>query len=421
MEEAVMLGEEYCIGEFGDQRLSRTGKLLYSRMLGRGTVCLRRLADNRATQKRFHRLLEHPAVTHQEIIRHGSNRTALAAAGRHVLAIQDTSELDYTAHARRTQGLGGISNSKGAGLFLHPVLAIDAESGDCLGMAYLQAWVRTQPAARKHDRLPIEEKESYRWLQGAQGAQQCLRQAVAVTVMADRESDIYEQWERIPDARTHLLTRARGDRQLADGSTLYAWLALQPVAACYALDVPARAAGQAYKSTDGARSAARSAHCAHMQVRFGRTRIARPQHSRAERSSVELSVVDVREMPQTVRAGEQPVHWCLLSTHGVETVEDALRLVAWYRQRWQIEQLFRTLKQQGLELEASQLEDAKGLLKLASMAVMVAARTLQLVNARDGQSDQCASAAFDAEEIAVLGQLQGKLEGRTAKQKNPYP
>ena len=421
MDETLMLDGEYCIGEFGDKRLCKTGKLLYGRMMERGTVCIRHLADDRATQKRFDRLLEHPDVTPQEIIRHGSSRTAAAAAGRHVLAIQDTSELDYTRHGRRTEGLGKISNSKGAGLFIHPVLAIDADSRDCLGIAHQQAWVRTKTAARNYELLPIEEKESYRWLQAAQAAKQCLEQAAEVTVIADRESDLYEEWDRIPDGHTHLLTRSHFDRKLAEGGSLCGWLAAQPAAACFALEVPARAAGRAYKSTDGARSAARTAHCAHMELRFGQVRIARPQHCRAQQPSIGLSVVDVREWPHTVVPGEQPVHWRLLSTHALADVQDALRLVDWYRQRWQIEQLFRTLKRQGLDLEASQLEDAGALLKLASMAVLVAARTLQLVNARDGQSQQRASDAFDDDEITVLEQLQGKLEGKTDKQKNPYP
>lgn len=421
MNEIQMLGEEYCIGEFGDQRLCKVGKLLYSRMMKRGTVCIRQLADNRATQKRFDRLLEHPDVTPQEIIRHGSSRTATAAAGRHVLAIQDTSELDYSAHRQRTAGLGKISNHKGAGLFIHPVLAVDADSGDCLGIAHLQGWVRTKTAARNYERLPIEEKESYRWLQAAQVAGQCLEQAAEVTVIADRESDLYEEWDRIPDGHTHLLTRAHFNRKLADGGTLSERLAAQPAVACYTLAVPARAAGRAYKSTDGARSGRVTAHDAHMEVRFGRVHITRPQHCRAQQSDIALSVVDVLELPSTVAPGEKPVHWRLLSTHRVDDVQGALQLVDWYRQRWQIEQLFRTLKRQGLDMEASQLEDADALLKLVSVAVLVAARTLQLVNARDGQSQQRVSDAFDDDEITMLGQLQDKLEGKTDKQKNLHP
>ncbi|MBW8900896.1 MAG: IS4 family transposase [Massilia sp.] len=416
-----VLGEENCIGVFGDKRLCKTGKLMYSRMFERGTVCLRRLSDDRATQRRFHRLLEHPKVTPQEITRHGSDRTAQAAAGRHVLAIQDTSELDYSAHAQRTAGLGKTSSSKGLGLFIHPVLVVDARSNECLGIAHQTAWVREDTESRQGKRRPIEEKESMRWLRGAQGAQRCLRQAALVTVVADRESDIYEEWDRIPDERTHLLTRAHHDRQLEGGGTLLSWLASQPVMAGIALDVPARAAGKSYRSTNGARNGARTAHRAHIELRYGRVRILRPNGCQARQASIELTVVEVRELAETVKPGQQPVHWMLLTTHEVQNVEQALQIVEWYRQRWQIEQLFRTLKRQGLELESSQLEHADELLKLASIAVLVAARTLQLVNARDGHTKQPASDAFDDDEIAVLEKLQDKLQGKTDKQKNPHP
>lgn len=423
--EAVMaslklINDEYCIGDFGDERLCRTGILIYSRMSERGTVCLRRLSDDRATQRRFHRLLEHPNVTPQEIIRHGTERTAQAVAGRHVLAIQDTSELDYTAHARRTAGLGGISNNKGCGLFIHPVLVIDAETHGCLGLAHEAAWVREAAAEQPRERRPIEEKESMRWLAGAQAAEKRLHRAALVTVVADRESDIFEEWDRVPNERTHLITRARHDREIEGGGTLFGWLASQPAAACMTLEVPSRAAGKAYRSTDGARSGGRSAHLAHMELRYGTVRIRRPKGSRAKQSSIALSVVEIRESPDTVLPGEPAVRWVLLTSHDVQTVEKALQIVDWYGQRWNIEQLFRILKRQGLDIESSQLEQADELLKLAAIATLVATKTLQMVKARDGDTNQPASDAFDDDEITVLQKMQGKFEGRTEKLKNPY-
>lgn len=415
-----LLSDEHCIGEFGDERLCRTGILLYSRMSERGTVCLRRLSDDRATQRCFHRLLEHTNVTPQEIIRHGTERTAQVVRGRHVLAIQDTSELDYTPHARRTAGLGGISSNSGSGLFIPPVLVIDAESHACLGLAHQSAWVREASTERPRERRPIEEKESMRWIDGAQAAAKRLHRATSVTVVADRESDIYEQWDRIPNERTHLITRARHDRELEEGGTLFGWLASQPATACIMLEVPARSAGKAYRSTDGARSSARSAHCAHMELRYGTVRICRPKGCHAKQPNIQLSVVELRESLDTVLPGETPVHWVLLTTHEVKTFEQATQIVEWYQQRWNIEQLFRILKRQGLDVESSQLEHADELLKLAAIATLVAAKTLQLVNARDGTTNQPASDAFDDDEITVLGRLQEKLEGRTAKLKNPH-
>lgn len=420
MDRSALLGEEYCIGEFGDKRLCKSGKLLFKRMIERGTVCIRQLCDERAEQKRFNRLLEHLSVTHQEIIRHGGMKLASVVAGRHVLAIQDTSELDYTAHSRRTQGLGRITNKKGAGLFIHPMLIVDANTRDCLGVAHQEAWIRDQAALSKSSHRPIEEKESYCWLKAVQKSAPYLERAARITVIADRESDIYEEWDRIPSDRIDLLIRSNADRRLADGSTLSQWVSKQPVATSFMLDVPVRKAGSAYKSTKGADSKSRTFHCARMVLRFGRVHIARPEHCKAKQKSIELSVIDVMELPDTVEAGEEPVHWRLLTTHTVDDVASALQIVEWYRQRWQIEQLFRTLKRQGLDVEASQLEDARALLKLVSIAVLVAARTLQLVNARDGQTTQPAGDAFDDDEIDLIEKLHAKFEGKTPKQKNPY-
>jgi len=99
----------------------------------------------------------------------------------------------------------------------------------------------------------------------------------------------------------------------------------------------------------------------------------------------------------------------------------AWRIVEWYRARWTIEQLFRTLKKQGLQLEDSQLTTADGLIKLTAIATRAACITLQLVQARDGVSGQLAGIVFTPEEIHTLKALVPRLEGATAKQKNPHP
>jgi hypothetical protein len=99
----------------------------------------------------------------------------------------------------------------------------------------------------------------------------------------------------------------------------------------------------------------------------------------------------------------------------------AWRVVGWYRQRWHIEQFFRTLKQQGLQLEDSQLENAGRLIKLTAIAARAACTIMQLVQARDGRSGQDAKIAFSPPEIETLHALLPEIEGKTALQKNPHP
>ena len=102
------------------------------------------------------------------------------------------------------------------------MIAVSAEDGALLGLAGAQLWTRSQGGSeRDYRELPIEEKESHRWLIAAEQAKEALGSAAHVTVIADRESDIYEEWARLPDARCDLLTRASRDRALADGGRLF--------------------------------------------------------------------------------------------------------------------------------------------------------------------------------------------------------
>lgn len=194
-----------------------------------------------------------------------------------------------------------------------------------------------------------------------------------------------------------------------DGGKLYAWIDARPARGVYSFDAPAR-------------PGKRSAHRATLEVCFGRTAIKRPA-SCSDKNAPEqigLSVVEVKELPGSVVGKEAPIHWRLLTTHRVECLEDALLCVGWYRQRWNIEQLFRILKKQGLNVESSQVETGDGLTKLACLAVQAAVRTMQLTLARDADNAARAAEVFDPEEIEVLQRILPTLEGKTEKQKNPH-
>ena len=396
------------IGYFGDERLRRVGEMLVERVAERQAVCLRKLGSDRAEQVKFRRFLLNKAVTVEEMVSHRAVLAARAAVGRHVLAIQDTSEINYQAQHGRKRRLGTVGNGTDVGLFVHPILAVDAVTKECLGLADVQVWRRSKRKAANYKRLPIESKESFRWVKGANQAKAVLAQASMVTVIDDREGDIYEKWARLPDGQTQLLTRASRNRSLADGGSLFPTLSNLPEAHRYMLDLPAR-------------PGKRSARQACMAVRFAPVRIRRPVSCSDPNApeEIRLFAIEVRELGAP--AGEEPIHWRLLTTHTVESVAQALEVIGWYRLRWHIEQLFRTLKRQGLGIEQSVVEDGVALEKLVTIALIGACITMQLVLARaaDGQ-DAPAERVFDEVQIEVLHALQSKLKGRTAKQKNPY-
>jgi hypothetical protein len=377
-------------------------------MVARASTCLRRLAGGeRSAIVRYGRFLANPKVTVEALIEGWAEPTAAAAGGRHVLAIQDSSEINFKTSARRQRDLGEIGKGVGRGLLVHAMLALDADKGSCLGLVGGRIWTRQGRVTVPHKKRALAEKESERWLSTAERAKQVLAGAAMVTVVADRESDIYAEWASLPGANFHLLTRVMHDRRLVDGRGLYETGASLPVAGAACLELRVR----------GPQEPGRSAN---LTLRFGSVVLQRSQGSAKHLpEQVELTLIEVVELEPP--SGVEPLHWRLFTTHKVANAEDAWQIVAWYKMRWVIEQLFRVMKTQGLKLEDSQLDTADRLLKLAAIATRAAAVTIQLVQARDGRGLEPASLAFDRNEIAALEALSPTVEGKTQLQKNPHP
>ena len=371
-------------------------------------VCLRRLARGvRAREVRFNRFLGNAKVTTARVIESWSEGTVAAAEGRHVLAIQDTSEINFATTAERRRGLGEIGHGNTRGILLHPMLAVDAESGSCLGLLNGQVWTRKGRRTVSHDLRELSDKESQRWIATALAAKPLLAKAAMVTVLGDRESDIFALYASAAQEHFHVIARSMHDRKLADGVGLYAASEAMAVVDQRAIVLPARAQ--------------RPERIAVLELRFGAVDLGRPQTRflRHLPKSLPLTMVEVREANPP--AGIEPLHWRLLTTHPVATTEEAWRIVEWYKRRWLIEQFFRILKTQGFRLEDSQIGTAERLLKLVAVAAKAAVITLQLVQARDGRDHQPVRTAFDADEVAALAAFNRNLEAQSKRLKNPHP
>jgi len=157
-----------------------------------------------------------------------------------------------------------------------------------------------------------------------------------------------------------------------------------------------------------------------LALRFGEVSLRRPATADKELAAcVDLFVVDVAELDAP--AGAEPVHWRLLTTHTVTTVEQARQIVTWYRLRWTIEQVFRTLKSAAVQIDQSQVTQARRFVKLAVVGLIAAVRIMQIVIGRDGRTAQNMADAIDPANEPALTALNGRLEGKTEKLKNPYP
>jgi hypothetical protein len=355
---------------------------------------VRRLGGGRAGEVRLTRFLRNPKVTPGQMVASAAGRLNERCDGRHVLAIQDTTV---------------VKSSGGGGIYLHACIALDAQDGALLGLAGAEFLQRE--AGRKAIRrdLPIHAKESQRWLNGAQDAARACAGARELTLIADRESDIYAAFAWRPTG-AHMIVRAAQDRGLEEGERLFAYTDALPAAGHTTLDLPAKPG--------------RSAREAKLAVRFGCIEIKRPANSPDTDlpASQSLSIVDLREVEPP--AGEA-IHWRLLTTYPIADLRAALRIAELYRRRWGIEQLFRTMKTQGFDIEGLRIEDDVPRCNLVMAALVAAVTVQQLVHARDGATSQGQLRpiidAFDEDNIPIIEAMSAKLEGKTQKQMNPHP
>jgi hypothetical protein len=393
------------LGGFGDKRLADVGGALLAAMQSKRTMCVHRLAKDRNQTVQFGRFLANPAVTAQEMLAHAGGLTNQRAAGRDVLAIMDTTDLRFASHEASKRGFGRDANDTCPGLFLHPVLAVEATTGGVIGLVDCTVLNRTEGKAADHKKRAAEDKESQRWLQGAEQAAEQLPDAARITMVGDRESDIYDLFARRP-AHVHLLCRSAQARAITTGGLLPAHCDGQPEQGRETIEVPPKGSQPARKAL--------------VALRFDAISLKRPVRAgnQALPETLSLCVVDVREIDPP--SGAEPVHWRLLTTHTVTTLAEARQIVAWYRLRWIIEQVFRSLKSHCLQIEDSQMVQASGFIKLAVTALIAAVRAMQLVLARDGSTGQPITDAVDSADLVALRQINASLEGRTAKLRNPH-
>lgn len=354
---------------------------------------VRVLGEDRAGEIRLFRFLRNRAVTIEEMLSEACRRTNERCQGRDVLVLQDTTVL-------KSEGGGGD--------YLHAAIALDAQEDAILGL--VDGRFLSRQSGRKGQRrsLPIEEKESFRWLETADQAASVCAGARRITVISDREGDIYEAFALRP-AEIELLVRAAQDRSLGDDGQLFAVLDALSEADRADLDLPAKP-GQA-------------ARTARLAVRFTTIELARPKRDFREGlpATLKMQLVDVREIDPL--PGTPEIHWRLLTTRTVENADQAWEIAKLYRRRWAIEQLFRTLKTNGFDIEGLRIEDPEPRDKLIMATVIVAVSIQQLVHARDGGPGPLrpAADAFDPEDLPLIEAYSAKLEGKTERQKNPHP
>lgn len=381
-------------------------------MLNSQSSVIRTMSHNRAQAKSFYRYLSNESVDLSSVVDNQLADYELSKQRGHILCISDTTEINLQTHTNRVKSstLGVVGNNADIGFFLHPTLLLDAQHGECLGFSSIQLWTRAFDKLDKHQRhyehLPIEEKESYKWIRSMQDSRTQLSEASMLTMISDREGDMYEVFNQLSDEKTHVLVRACRNRKLHQSEEkLYEALQQSALQGSIQIKIASSQLEQTtYRTVD-------------LTVKFTKVQLQKPSRVKEGKEWIQVYAIEVKEIG-TVQ-GIEPICWRLLTTHQVDSLEKAMQIVSYYKQRWWIEQLFRTLKKQGFKLEDTQLEDGRAIQKLSVYALVTALKIIQLVKARNDNGVKITT-VFGQSEQQCLKEILPKLNGKTLKQQNPY-
>ena len=307
-----------------------------------------------------------------------------------MLAVQDTTELDFTHH-KETTGLGPLSGKNQQGLMAHTTLAITPQRVP-VGIMAQQVWARDfdqvgKRATRKN--RPIEQKESYKWLSSLESVIQISEShpTTHFVSIGDREADVYDLFIVERPANVDLLVRAAWNRRVSHEAK-YLWQAVfaNPIATTVSIQIPRRGN--------------QPARCATLSLRFGSITINPPKHRKAEKLP-QIEVWAVLAHEANPPDGVEPIEWLLLTTCEVLSVSSAITRLDWYACRWGIEILHKVLKS-GCRIEARQLATASRLRRSLPVFSVVAWRIVYATMLARALPDAPAEAILEPAEWQAL-------------------
>lgn len=424
---------ELAAGEFPDRRpKTRLGQLLgdLGSRIGR---TLPAACQDWAATKAAYRFFSNPRIDEGVILAgHLAATTArFAATTGPVLVLHDTTEFSFQrdmpeAIGRLTFVKGGHATYTACGVLLHSGLALTTD-GLPLGLAAVKFWTRkkfkgTNALRGKVNatRVPIEEKESVRWLDNLRQATTRLGEAARCVHVGDREADIFELFRAAHDAETHFLVRTCVDRFAGGGGTTVSrTMAREPIRGEHRVEV---------------RDDRGRASTATLRIRFCRMTVHPPVAKRKRYAALSLSVIhaDERGTPE----GREAIRWRLLTDLPVENLAAAVEKLDWYALRWKVETFHKVLKS-GCRAERSRPRTAERLTNLLAVLCAVGWRVFWLTMLNRVAPDAPAETALTKAEIEVLDRAAGtpptrrtvshyvlgvaRLGGYLARAKDPPP
>lgn len=356
---------EFGEADLGDKRRRERLIELAEALGAKPEASLPQALAGQAALKAAYRFFDNPAVESQSILDgHIQATYRRMAEVPLVLAVQDTTYLDWTHHPH-TQGLGPLASEERQGLLVHSTLVMTPERVP-LGVLQQQVWARdadTYAQLKDHKQRQIDEKESRKWLISLESvvAARVANPDTCFVSVGDREADIYDLFLAERGVGVDLLVRATQDRRI-ENEEHYLWAAMiaTPLAATIQVNVP--------------RQPGRPQRIATVEVRWQQV-ILRPPSKRKSENLPSMAVWVVWAVETTAPEGVAKIEWMLLNTLQVCSTAEALERLNWYACRWGIEVWHKILKS-GCQIESRQLESAERLKRLLTLFSVVAWRIL---------------------------------------------
>ncbi len=382
---------ELRFAEMGDRRLNQRLISVVASLAAQPAASVPQACGSWAATKATYRFWASDRVT-PAAIRAAHYQSVADRAAQHatILAIQDTTTLDFTHHPA-TRNLGPIHGTPyQQGMHIHSVLAATPD-GVPLGLLHQQVWARdAATAGKKHQRHQREtvDKESQRWLTALAATQTSLAPTVQVVTIADREADIFDLFAHPRPSHSHLLIRAAYNRRVVH-PVRHLWPRLRTVAVGGQLSLEVRRGDDA------------PARIVTLTLRWTAIALAAPGHRKGHTKIPPVPLYGVLAEEEEPAPGCSPICWLLLTTLPVASWDDAVRTVQWYARRWLVERYHFVLKS-GCRVEHLQLETFDRLERALATYCIVAWRLLWLTYQARTQPDAPCEVALTRPEWQVL-------------------
>ncbi len=378
------------------------------RRTGRAVKAAKRMAENPSatlpaqmqTWKEtmaVYRLLKEDDVTFEALMQPHWHQTREQIETRPVmLLVQDTTEVDLSHHPK-TRGLGQVGNERGRGLYLQTVLAVLPETGEVLGCAMQEPFVRTPAPAgeTRSQRRHRSDRETDVWMRLVRRLGSFPAETTVVHV-GDRGADMFPFFQACRATQTHFLVRAFENRRIESEEEPQKYL----------LDEVRSWPAQASRPVQVPASHGRQARSTVVQLAFGSVTVLPPRLEKRF-SKEPLEVWAIRVWEEQTPAGEEPLEWILVTSVSTMTLEQAWEGVGWYERRWVVEEYHQCLKT-GCRLEERQVQSADRLIRLLGLLSPLAVRLLHLRDLSRSAPERPAHEVLEADVLAVVAAQAGQ-------------